>query len=112
MNVDGFDRSRMKLLINRYDPTFNITPEELSGVLQMPLIGVIPDCREITNVNNGGNSVFYENTRSTDKQKAFANAVRSVAKRLLELDAGEGSAPMEIGESSDRGLFSFLFRRK
>lgn len=112
LNVDGFDRSRMKLLINRYDPTFNITPEELSGVLQMPLIGVIPDCREITNVNNGGNSVFYENTRSTDKQKAFANAVRSVAKRLLELDAGEGSAPMEIGESSDRGLFSFLFRRK
>lgn len=112
LNVDGFDRSRMKLLINRYDPTFNITPEELSGVLQMPLIGVIPDCREITNVNNGGNSVFYGNTRSTDKQKAFANAVRSVAKRLLELDAGEGSAPMEIGESSDRGLFSFLFRRK
>lgn len=112
LNVDGFDRSRMKLLINRYDPTFNITPEELSGVLQMPLIGVIPDCREITNVNNGGNSVFYGNTRSTDKQKAFANAVRSVAKRLLELDAGEGSAPMEIGESSNRGLFSFLFRRK
>lgn len=112
LNVDGFDRSRMKLLINRYDPTFNITPEELSGVLQMPLIGVIPDCREITNVNNGGNSVFYGNTRSTDKQKAFANAVRSVAKRLLELDAGEGSVPMEIGKSSDRGLFSFLFRRK
>lgn len=53
-----FDRNKMKLLINRYDPAFNITPEELSGVLQMPLIGVIPDCREITNVNNGGNSVF------------------------------------------------------
>ena len=102
----------MKLLINRYDPTFNITPEELSGVLQMPLIGVIPDCREITNVNNGGNSVFYGNTRSTDKQKAFANAVRSVAKRLLEIDAGEGSAPVEIWESNERGLFSFLFRRK
>ncbi len=30
-NVDAFDRNKMKLLINRYDPAFNITPEELSG---------------------------------------------------------------------------------
>lgn len=112
LNVDGFDRSRMKLLINRYDPTFNITPEELSGVLQMPLIGVIPDCREITNVNNGGNSVFYGNTRSGDKQKAFANAVRTVAKRLLELDIGEHTAVTSFEENREPRLFDFLFKRK
>ena len=111
-NVDGFDRNKMKLLINRYDPTFNITPEELSGVLQMPLIGVIPDCREITNVNNGGNSVFYGNTRSGDKQKAFANAVRTVAKRLLELDIGEHTAVTSFEENREPRLFDFLFKRK
>ena len=111
-NVDGFDRNKMKLLINRYDPAFNITPEELSGVLQMPLIGVIPDCREITNVNNGGNSVFYGNTRSGDKQKAFANAVRAVAKRLLELDIGEHTAVTSFDENREPRLFDFLFKRK
>lgn len=111
-NVDGFDRNKMKLLINRYDPAFNITPEELSGVLQMPLIGVIPDCREITNVNNGGNSVFYGNTRSGDKQKAFANAVRAVAKRLLELDIGEHTAVTSFEENREPRLFDFLFKRK
>ena len=111
-NVDGFDRNKMKLLINRYDPAFNITPEELSGVLQMPLIGVIPDCREITNVNNGGNSVFYGNTRSGDKQKAFANAVRTVAKRLLELDIGEHTAVTSFEENRESRLFDFLFKRK
>ena len=111
-NVDAFDRNKMKLLINRYDPAFNITPEELSGVLQMPLIGVIPDCREITNVNNGGNSVFYGNTRSGDKQKAFANAVRAVAKRLLELDIGEHTAVTSFEENREPRLFDFLFKRK
>ena len=111
-NVDGFDRNKMKLLINRYDPAFNITPEELSGVLQMPLIGVIPDCREITNVNNGGNSVFYGNTRSGDKQKAFANAVRAVAKRLLELDISEHTAVTSFEENREPRLFDFLFKRK
>ena len=111
-NVDGFDRNKMKLLINRYDPAFNITPEELSGVLQMPLIGVIPDCREIANVNNGGNSVFYGNTRSGDKQKAFANAVRAVAKRLLELDIGEHTAVTSFDENREPRLFDFLFKRK
>ena len=111
-NVDGFDRNKMKLLINRYDPAFNITPEELSGVLQMPLIGVIPDCREITNVNNGGNSVFYGNTRSGDKQKAFANAIRAVAKRLLELDIGEHTAVTSFDENREPRLFDFLFKRK
>ena len=112
LNVEGFDRGKMRLLVNKYDPAFNISPDELSGVLQMPLVGIIPDCREITNVNNGGNSVFYGNTKSADKQKAFANAVRIVAKRLLELDAGDHIATTKFEENRGRGFFSGLFRRK
>ena len=111
LNVEGFDRGKMKLLVNKYDPTFNISPDELSGVLQMPLVGIIPDCREITNVNNGGNSVFYGNTKGAEKQKAFASAIRIVAKRLLELDAGEHIAKANFEEKRRQGLFSNLFRR-
>ena len=112
LNVDGFDRGKMRLLVNKYDPAFNISPDELSGVLQMPLVGIIPECREITNVNNGGNSVFYGNTKSADKQKAFANAVRIVAKRMLELDAGDHIAQTRFEDSRGQGFFSSLFRRK
>lgn len=112
LNVDGFDRGKMRLLVNKYDPAFNISPDELSGVLQMPLVGIIPDCREITNVNNGGNSVFYGNTKSADKQKAFANAVRIVAKRMLELDAGDHIAQTRFEDNRGQGFFSGLFRRK
>ena len=112
LNVDGFDRGKMRLLVNKYDPAFNISPDELSGVLQMPLVGIIPECREITNVNNGGNSVFYGNTKSADKQKAFANAVRIVAKRMLELDAGDHIAQARLEDNRGQGFFSNLFRRK
>lgn len=112
LNVDGFDRGKMRLLVNKYDPAFNISPDEISGVLQMPLVGIIPDCREITNVNNGGNSVFYGNTKSADKQKAFANAVRIVAKRMLELDAGDHIAQTKFEDNRGQGFFSNLFRRK
>ena len=112
LNVDGFDRGKMRLLVNKYDPAFNISPDELSGVLQMPLVGIIPECREITNVNNGGNSVFYGNTKSADKQKAFANAVRIVAKRMLELDAGDHIAQTRFEDNRGQGFFGSLFRRK
>ena len=112
LNVEGFDRGKMRLLVNKFDPAFNISPDELSGVLQMPLVGVIPECREITNVNNGGNSVFYGNTKSTDKQKSFAGAVRSVAKRMLELDEGDNIARTGFEENKGRGFFSSLFRHK
>ena len=112
LNVDGFDRGKMRLLVNKYDPAFNISPDELSGVLQMPLVGIIPECREITNVNNGGNSVFYGNTKSADKQKAFANAVRIVAKRMLELDAGDHIAQTRFEDNRGQSFFSSLFRRK
>lgn len=112
LNVEGFDRGKMRLLVNKYDPAFNISPDELSGVLQMPLVGIIPDCREITNVNNGGNSVFYGNTKSADKQKAFANAVRIVAKRMLELDAGDHIVQTKFEDNRGQGFFSNLFRRK
>lgn len=112
LNVEGFDRGKMRLLVNKYDPAFNISPDELSGVLQMPLVGIIPDCREITNVNNSGNSVFCGNTKGADKQKAFASAVRIIAKRLLELDAGDHIAKANFEENKRQRLFSSIFRRK
>ena len=112
MRVDGFDRSKIRLLINRYDPAHNISPEELSGVLQIPIIGIIPECGEVTNINNGGNSVFYGAGKSTDRKKAFADAVRTAAKRMLELDTGAYSLDMKTGSGKAQNILSGLFRRK
>lgn len=113
LNIEGFDRDKMRLLVNKYDPAFNISPDEISGVLQMPLIGIIPACREITNINNGGNSVFFGSSKSADKQKAFANSIRQIAKRILELDAGEHIASAKFEEHKQRGgFFGSLFSRK
>ena len=111
LNVEGFDRGKMKLLVNKFDPAFNISPDEIAGVLQMPLIGIIPDCREVTNVNNGGNSVFFGNSKYADRQKAFANSVRIVAKRILELDAGEHIAVSNRTDDKATRFFSFFRRR-
>lgn len=110
--VDGFETGKMRLLINKYNPVFNISPDELSGVLQIPVIGIIPECNEVTNVNNGGNSVFYGSTKNAEKKKAFANAVRTVAKQLLELDAGEHTAETKPGGNKSQNILSSLFRRK
>lgn len=38
LNVDGFDRGKMRLLVNKYDPAFNISPDELSGVCKCLLL--------------------------------------------------------------------------
>lgn len=112
LGIEGFDRGKMRLLVNKYDPAFNISPDEISGVLQMPLVGIIPDCREITNINNGGNSVFFGNSKSADKQKAFAGAVRQIAKRMLELDAGEYIATVRTDDKPRVSFFSSIFKRK
>lgn len=113
-DIEGFDIRSMKLVINKHDTAFNITPEEIAGVLKLPLIGVIPDCRDITNVNNGGNSVFFGNGKNSDRQKAFAAAVRNIARQILALD--QSGAVRAVGEerptqSKKGGLFS-LFGRK
>lgn len=112
LNVEGFDRGKMKLLVNKYDPAFNISPDEIAGVLQIPLIGIIPDCREVTNVNNGGNSVFFGNSKSTDRQKAFAGAIRQIAKRLLELDTGNHVAASVGEREQKKSILSSIFRLK
>lgn len=110
LGIDGFDKSKMKLVINKYDAAFNISPEEIAGVLKIPLIAVIPDCREITNVNNSGNSVFYGSSKAAAKQQNFADAVRRLAKQLLEIAPGHEAA--DVGkEEKGKGIFGRLFLR-
>ena len=110
LGIDGFDKSKMKLVINKYDAAFNISPEEIAGVLKIPLIAVIPDCREITNVNNSGNSVFYGSSKAAAKQQNFADAVRRLAKQLLEIAPGHEAADVEK-EEKGKGIFGRLFLR-
>lgn len=113
LNIDGFDRDKMRLLVNKYDPAFNISPDEIASVLQMPLIGIIPACGAITNINNSGNSVFFGNSKSADKQKAFANSIRQIAKRILELDVGEHVASVKFeGYKPKESFFGSFFSKK
>ncbi len=109
--VEGFDRGRMKLIINKYDPAFNITPAEIEDVLKIPLIAVIPDCREITNINNSGNSVFYGISKTANRQERFADVLRSLAKKLLEIDGSQQTEVPISSVSKNKGLFSLLFKR-
>lgn len=110
-DIDSFDRARMKLVINRYDPSFNISPAEIGDVLKIPLVAVIPDCREITNVNNSGNSVFYGSQRPAAKQQDFADAVRSLAKKLLEIERSGSPQSTPICEEKEKNFLKKLFRR-
>ena len=74
------------------------------------VIAVIPDCREITNVNNSGNSVFYGSSKAAAKQQNFADAVRRLAKQLLEIAPGHEAA--DVGkEEKGKGIFGRLFLR-
>lgn len=110
-DIDSFDRARIKLVINRYDPTFNISPAEIADVLKIPLAAIIPDYREITNVNNSGNSVFYGSQRMTAKQQDFADAVRGLAKRLLEIDRSGSSQSVPVSEEKSKNFLKRLFKR-
>lgn len=109
--IGDFDRSRMKLVINKYDPGFNISPSEIEHVLKLPLIAVIPDCREITNVNNSGNSVFYGSQKSAAKQQGFADALRRLAKGLLELDSRQDKDNVKLTPVKEKGLLGRFFSR-
>ncbi len=109
--VDGFDKSKMKLVINKYDPTFNITPSEIEDVLKIPLIAVIPDCREITNLNNSGNSIFYGPSKPINRHESFANSIRILAKKLLEIEGAEKEQMAITVSQKDKSLFSRLFSK-
>lgn len=110
-DVPGFDRGRMRLVINKYDPSFNISPAEIEGVLNLPLISVIPDCREVTNINNSGNSVFYGSQKSAARGQAFADSVRKLARRLLDIGDRTEATPEASVERKERGLFRKMFRK-
>ena len=87
VRVPGFNPSKIKLVVNAYDPESNVLPQEIASVLSLEMIGVIPKYDEIGNINNESYSVFF-NRSSKDKRaaQAYAECINRLGKKLLHLD--------------------------
>jgi septum site-determining protein MinD len=75
--------------------------EDVLDILCIPLLGIIPESREVLNASNVGTPVTLSNPES-----APARAYSDVARRLK----GE-SVPLVV-PSDKSGLFNKLFRRR
>jgi septum site-determining protein MinD len=94
------------LLLTRYDPVRAgrgemLGVEDVLDILCIPLLGIIPESREVLNASNVGTPVTLSNPAS-----APARAYHDVARRLK----GE-SVPLVV-PSDKSGLLNKLFRRR
>lgn len=105
VNVSGFNPNKLKLVVNMYDGTSDITPEEIVELLHIELVGTIPKYNEIGNINNEGYSAFY-NKVSRDKKAnmVYAETINRLAKRITNLDR-RGTPSSNKGETNKKRSF-------
>lgn len=81
-----YNPEKVKLVINKYDPNTNISPQELIDVLNLELYGVIPSYPEISNMNNSGYSAFYNKARNKEESGAYIASIIEIAKKVSGID--------------------------
>jgi septum formation inhibitor-activating ATPase MinD len=81
-----YNPEKVKLIINKYDPNLNISPQELIDVLNLELYGVIPNYPEICNMNNSGYSAFYNKARNKEEGGAYISSIIEIAKKVSGID--------------------------
>ena len=81
-----YNPDKVKLIINKYDPNLNISPQELIDVLNLELYGVIPNYPEICNMNNSGYSAFYNKARNKEEGNAYIASIIEIAKKVSGID--------------------------
>lgn len=81
-----YNPDKVKLVINKYDPNINISPQELIDVLNLELYGVIPSYPEISNMNNSGYSAFYNKARNKEQSGAYTASIIEIAKKVSGID--------------------------
>lgn len=81
-----YNPDKVKLVINKYTPNTNISPQELIDVLNLELYGVIPNYPEISNMNNSGYSAFYNKARNKEESSAYVASVIEIAKKVSGID--------------------------
>lgn len=91
------------LLITRYDPERvengeMLSVEDICDILRTPLIGVIPESKEVLQASNSGSPAIYL------EQSVVAQAYQDVVDRLL----GE-NRPMRFLEAEKKGFLKRLF---
>lgn len=109
VNVPGFNPNKLKLVVNMYDGTSDITPEEIVDLLHIELAGTIPKYNEIGNINNEGFSAFY-NRVSRDKRAnmIYADSINRLAKRIANLDK-RGNSTSSSYPTKKRSFWKRLF---
>lgn len=81
-----YNPEKVKLVINKYNPNTNISPQELIDVLNLELYGVIPNYPEISNMNNSGYSAFYNKARNKEESSAYIASIIEIAKKVSGID--------------------------
>ena len=108
-NIQGYMTDKTKLIINKYDKSCNISPEQVAQILQCELYGVIPMFQELSNVRNEGYSVFNCPIAVNETEmENYADAIMALAKRTLGVQNRE---PAKQEKPRKQGFFSRLFRR-
>ncbi len=102
---ENLDPIKEHLLLTRYSPDRVTTGEMLSvsdvtDILAIPLIGVIPESKAVLKASNTGTPV------TLDTESDAGNAYLDAIERLLGEDK-----PMRFVQEEKKGLFSRLFRK-
>lgn len=88
-----YNPDKVKLVINKYDPNMNISPQELIDVLNLELYGVIPSYPEISNMNNSGYSAFYNKARNKEESSHYTKSIIEIAKKVSGIDKLQQRTP-------------------
>ena len=108
-NIQGYMTDKTKLIINKYDKSCNISPEQVAQILQCELYGVIPMFQELSNVRNEGYSVFNCPIAVNETEmENYADAIMALAKRTLGVQNRE---PAKQEKPKKQGFFARLFGR-
>ena len=82
--MQGFNYSKLKLVINRLQQDSAVSPDEIKGTLDIPLIGEIPYFPETTEINNEGVSVFLNRRKQSGNSAEYANAFKKIAREIVK----------------------------
>lgn len=114
--MQGFNYSKLKLVINRLQQNSAVSPDEIKGTLDIPLIGEIPYFPEATEINNEGVSVFLNRRKQSGNSAEYANAFKKIAREIVKANKSANQYENEVSvtetDSISRRKMNFGIFRK
>lgn len=106
----GFNPTKIKLIVNKYDVRTSISPEEVEKTLQIESYGVVPLFSDIINIHNYGYTAFNNGTKvNPNDLRRYQEAIIAIAKRLIGVS---DRTPRLKEERTKEGFLSKLFKRR